>query len=172
MAFKRRSAATPASLLGLKAGVSMLNSTTSSLPTSRSHDNSRGYRCWIALSKWFFQSFLLALTIPSTPSINSTMMPSFHWFRSFSSPRMITTSPFVRLQDSDLFFILCRSRNPRIYSFVQRDQRACLYFFRNFGLFLNAPSSWWYAFCSGNWLDCVNSNAFGVKTGICRSLST
>lgn len=70
MVLTHRSAKMATSLLGLS--------------VLRLHANSRGYKFWIALSRWVFPACsLAACTVPSTPSISSTIMPSFHWFLIF-----------------------------------------------------------------------------------------
>ena len=140
MFFTLNSAATAASLLGLNADTSGFRTL---LPRSNSvglsHDSSRGYKCCTGRSKQLFPALSLApLMIPSFPLMNYCTTPNFHWFRFFSSPRIITTSPTLRLQgfEPSVLYPQCRSLSPRMYSFVQRNHIASLHLAKYFALFL------------------------------------
>ena len=111
---------------------------------SRSQVSSSGYKCCTARSNVPFpgRSFA-ARTTPSRPEISSSTIYVFHLLRFRSSSLMMTTSPLARALVWPLCFIRCCSVNPRNYSLVHLDHKACLHFCRYFArLCRSTPPKW------------------------------
>ena len=134
MSWIRNSAAAAASRLGLNGGGTVGLRGVASFDLS--HDNSRGYKCCIALSRTVFRvRTLAARTTPSRPTINFSMIPSGQQFRFRSSDFKITTSPTDRGFFAFPYFKRCRSRSARKYSKDQWRQIAIFTPLKEFGSF-------------------------------------
>ena len=131
-----------------------------------SHNNSRGYKCCMALSRTvFWVRTLAARTTPSRPAISFSTIPSGQQFWFGSSDLNISTSPTDRGFFEFPYFRRCRSSSARWYSEDQRRQIASLLLWRR------SFSFRWYDCSSGKMLDLMNNRAFGVSVGSCMSSS-
>lgn len=147
MSWIRNSAAASASRLGLNGGAVGLRGVAS---FDLSHDNSRGYKCCMALSRTvFWARTLAARTTPSHPTISFSMIPSGQQFWFLSSDFNITKSPTDKGFFQLPYFRRCLSRSARRYSADQRRQIASLLLWRNLARFLRSFSFRWYDCSSG-----------------------
>ena len=166
----RNSAAAAVSCLDRNSGAVGLRGVAS---FDLSHNNSRGYKCCMALSRTvFWVRTLAARTTPSRPAISFSMILSGQQFRFHSSDFNISTSHTDRGFCEFPYFRRCRSSSARWYSEDQRRQIASLLLWRNslvsWGPFLSDDTTTVLAKCWTWWTTGRSASAWVAVCHLCN----